>query len=598
MKILATVIKFFSRICFVLFFFGLLALLYMRMRGEDQFAYFLSNGGLSFLTLSFQQYVLISVILFIICLITNLFSELLGTTKKKTEVITYFVLSPFRVLLLTFFFPAYFLVVTVKSIPFREVQESLRSRVNLYPLLGRLLLKTLYLCFVLFITVPLWISLLHITGMIAAKQLRIIEEPVPISGTGSMYPTFPKGTGKTQGEQAKELVSMPGMLPYPSGFTLFGKTYFGHMIGRGDIVVFENEKTDEITLKTYGEKSGYVKRVIAVGGDSIELRDGLVYVNGTVVKEPYTAKARSTFGGEFLPDCRKTVVPQGHVFVMGDNRKGSGDSRFDLGFVPLRDIDHVLPWENQLGYLDRNFRDTSQDQTEQAKIKVDKLQFLALLNEKRQEAGVKPLRYDHRLEMSASKRANVILKFDDLSFEATRSGYTIKKAVQEVGYENVLFGEAPRQGHYDADELIENFFEFPDSTEFLLNKDYQDFGLAEVSGQINGCPTNVIVQHFGGYVPPTYTPAQVQSYRNAVTNLREIQPGWQRLKTVPRVYDENKSDVDEINTIIETRIQRLSEIAALMEQKKWLTDREQFYIEEDAELNRRQAELAQKLNNL
>ena len=76
----------------------------------------------------------------------------------------------------------------------------------------------------------------------------------------------------------------------------------------------------------------YVKRVIGVGGDLLEVRDGTLYINGT----PDT----TYFSGYIEDALAPTVVPDGCVFVMGDNRNQSMDSRFDT-IGPLKD-DMVL----------------------------------------------------------------------------------------------------------------------------------------------------------------------------------------------------------------------------------------------------------------
>jgi signal peptidase I len=80
---------------------------------------------------------------------------------------------------------------------------------------------------------------------------------------------------------------------------------------RGDIVVFH---------PPFATGEDYIKRVVAVGGDTIEVRDGGLYVNGALQDEPYLPEQMN--GG-----LRAEQVPVGHVFVMGDNRNMSGDSR-------------------------------------------------------------------------------------------------------------------------------------------------------------------------------------------------------------------------------------------------------------------------------
>ena len=86
---------------------------------------------------------------------------------------------------------------------------------------------------------------------------------------------------------------------------------------RGDLVVF-NRPPD---LQTSNIKD-FVKRVVGVEGESIRAEGGVVYVNGRPLDEPYlSAKVQTS-------DFAETVVPPDHVFVMGDNRPNSRDSRF------------------------------------------------------------------------------------------------------------------------------------------------------------------------------------------------------------------------------------------------------------------------------
>ncbi len=82
---------------------------------------------------------------------------------------------------------------------------------------------------------------------------------------------------------------------------------------RGDVVVFDSPVQEDEDL---------VKRVVAVAGDSVAVRGGVLYVNGEPQQEPYLAD--SPFDGT---DTDEGVVPEGQVFVMGDNRNNSGDSR-------------------------------------------------------------------------------------------------------------------------------------------------------------------------------------------------------------------------------------------------------------------------------
>ena len=206
------------------------------------------------------------------------------------------------------------------------------------------------------------------------------------------------------------------------------------------------------------------------------------------------------------------------------------------------------------------------------------------------------MKYQPLLEKSAFKRGEVILKYDDFSYEATRSGYTQLKAMNEVGYSNIAYGEAPTLGYYEAEELMDNQFEFPDTKKFLLNKEFQEVGISEVEEEVNGCPTQVLVQHFAGYVPPNYKTADIESWKTNLSRLREIQPSWSRLKENSNFYQKNKSDVDRINEIISTRIANMSSVVARMESNQWLTATEQRMVNQDKALYDEQEAVATRLN--
>jgi signal peptidase I len=70
-----------------------------------------------------------------------------------------------------------------------------------------------------------------------------------------------------------------------------------------------------------GEEKDLIKRVIGVAGDVIEVKDGVVYRNGKVLQEDYI------YGGQTPGDMAPFTVDEGYIFVMGDNRPNSMDSR-------------------------------------------------------------------------------------------------------------------------------------------------------------------------------------------------------------------------------------------------------------------------------
>lgn len=462
-----------------------------------------------------------------------------------------------------------------------------------FKVLAKRFLKSILILFTLF---PIWFIGYIVVGALVSNLLGLTTEPVMISGTGSMYPTFPKGQGKTPKKLSDEIVDTPGMLPYPNGIVIGGKRFFGHQISRGDIVLVKNEKTMDLTKKLYGNPSGWVKRVIAIAGDAIELKGGITYLNNKPLKETYTAKARSTFGEEFLGECKKVTVPENSVFVMGDNRKGSGDSR-EIGFFNLNDVNHVIPFDSQKGTLDKNWRNTTNDFEESSKIRINKQKYLELLNEKRREVGVQLLKYQPKLELSADKRGKTVLEYNDFSFEATKSGYTMTKAMADSNYSNIVYGESIRLGYFEADELIENQFEFPESKKFLLKSDVQEIGIAEVEGNLNGCPSQVVVLHLAGYVPPNYSQSDTNGWKKLLSNLREVYSSWEDIKNYSLTYTRNKQDADRLLEIMNYRIGMIQTIIGKMENRQWLNSTENNYIRnEDLILYNEQQEIAKKLN--
>jgi signal peptidase I len=119
--------------------------------------------------------------------------------------------------------------------------------------------------------------------------------------------------------------------------------YYFHDPRRGDIVVFENPHPDVVPDRSVvsgffhwlaqglgfqqPENEDFIKRVIGLPGDVVEGKNGSVYVNGEKLDEPYLTQKTQAFDAK--------TVPEGKLFVMGDNRGNSLDSRFGLGFVPI-----------------------------------------------------------------------------------------------------------------------------------------------------------------------------------------------------------------------------------------------------------------------
>ncbi len=96
-------------------------------------------------------------------------------------------------------------------------------------------------------------------------------------------------------------------------------------------------KHGEIVVISRTDDDPLVKRVIAVGGDTLDLRDGKVFLNGEELDEPYLDQ--ETYDISPGPPDFPLTVPKGYVFVMGDNRGNSLDSRaYEVGFVDTHRI--------------------------------------------------------------------------------------------------------------------------------------------------------------------------------------------------------------------------------------------------------------------
>lgn len=135
---------------------------------------------------------------------------------------------------------------------------------------------------------------------------------------------------------------------------LFEGRILGSDPERGDIIVFRPNND----LNT-----DYIKRLVGLPGDKMQVKEGVLHINGTPVERELTGTYSPDGAGgsgvpiytETLPngvsyqtldlspispgdDTREFLVPEGHYFMMGDNRDNSSDSRFAVGFVPFENL--------------------------------------------------------------------------------------------------------------------------------------------------------------------------------------------------------------------------------------------------------------------
>ncbi|MBD2664860.1 signal peptidase I [Richelia sinica FACHB-800] len=105
-------------------------------------------------------------------------------------------------------------------------------------------------------------------------------------------------------------------------------SYRFHPPTTGDIVVFTSP--DELQRRGYPANQAFIKRVIAKSGEQIQIKRGIVYLNGQPLDEKYIAEPPNQ-------PFSAVTVPEGEFFVMGDNRNDSNDSRY-WGFLPQKNI--------------------------------------------------------------------------------------------------------------------------------------------------------------------------------------------------------------------------------------------------------------------
>ncbi len=95
---------------------------------------------------------------------------------------------------------------------------------------------------------------------------------------------------------------------------------------------FKKPQNGDIVVFNFSSHRDFIKRIVALEGDTVEIKNGRLCINGQVWEEPYLE-------GEFMPDFGPAVVPLDHAFVLGDNRRDSMDSRDPaVGYVSLERI--------------------------------------------------------------------------------------------------------------------------------------------------------------------------------------------------------------------------------------------------------------------
>ena len=185
-----------------------------------------------------------------------------------------------------------------------------------------------------------WIYCIIIAVVLALLVRYYVGTPTIVSQT-SMYPTFNNGDRLI----LNRLYRTTKTVPQRGDIITFEAPSVYYMNGEkanleNPTAQYNNEPQGIIGKFFYNVvefgKVSYIKRVIALPGEHIEIKDGKVYINGKELQENYLPEGIMTNseGGQFID----LIVPEGTIFAMGDNRGNSGDSR-KFGCIPYEKIE-------------------------------------------------------------------------------------------------------------------------------------------------------------------------------------------------------------------------------------------------------------------
>jgi len=158
--------------------------------------------------------------------------------------------------------------------------------------------------------------------------------------SGSMEPTLMPGD--------RVLVMKAFDSPQRGDIIVFEDPHPGHQPDRGIVGGFLHWLSEGLGFARPVDED-FIKRVIGLPGETVELRNGKLYVDGRLIREPYLQ------GPVDKRDYGPTTVPPDSLFVLGDNRLNSNDSRYGLGFIPRDKVigeAFVIIWPpSRIGWL-------------------------------------------------------------------------------------------------------------------------------------------------------------------------------------------------------------------------------------------------------
>ena len=202
-----------------------------------------------------------------------------------------------------------------------------------------------------------WVECIVIAVVLALFIRYFVGTPTIVKQR-SMYPTLVEGDRLILNRLTKTFNKMPKRgdiitFESPSNLVLSEEELNQSVIAR-----YNNKPTSAMKKFSYYvleiDKTSYIKRVIGLPGDHVVIQDGKVYINDNELEEKYLQSGVVTDNGK--GNCTDLVVPENTVFVMGDNRAQSADSR-RFGCIPLENIESkvwIRVWPlNLFGKIDK-----------------------------------------------------------------------------------------------------------------------------------------------------------------------------------------------------------------------------------------------------
>lgn len=191
-----------------------------------------------------------------------------------------------------------------------------------------------------------WVYCIIIAVVLALLVRYYIGTPTIVNQT-SMYPTFNNNDRLILNRLYRTLKKTPGrgdIITFEAPSVSYANGEQADL--KNPVAIYNNEPKGVISKFLYYiveiGKTSYIKRVIGLPGEHVEIKDGKVYINGEELQEDYLPEGTVTDSlavlgsnsGQFLD----IVVPEGTVFAMGDNRSHSSDSR-RFGCIPYEKIE-------------------------------------------------------------------------------------------------------------------------------------------------------------------------------------------------------------------------------------------------------------------